>query len=236
MPEETPWRDRVAKTIGVLALAGAAWIGYQALTGGKGKPSPAPALSGKTAVLSQAEESSGDPAGTGATAVTDAGTRAAEGAATQPAVSGEVSPAEAERRLKALPPKEQQRGYYSLAKSSFREKNDAGYALLLVNKALDYSFHPTIALLKAEILQDQEMFNLADTELDRIRPWLSRMNRANQAQYHWLAAQQQLSRGPHPTRAGRARARLELKRYLALKPDGAEDRLKQARKLLLSLK
>jgi len=98
----------------------------------------------------------------------------------------------------------------------------------LVNKALDYSFHPTIALLKAEILQDQEMFNLSGTELDRIAPWLRKMTRENQAQYHWLAAQQQFRNGAGPTGAARARAKAELKQYLALKPKGADE--KQSRR------
>jgi hypothetical protein len=136
--------------------------------------------------------------------------------------------------VRALPAEERQTGYYSLAKAALRENGDPGRALLLVNKALDLSYHPTIALLKVEILQDGEMFNLAQGELDHVRPWLSRMSRDNQAQYFWLLAQQQILRGA-PTPKARAKAKAALRRYLALNPKGAEENLKRARQELRAL-
>ncbi|HKP96216.1 MAG TPA: protein kinase [Fibrobacteria bacterium] len=234
MPEETPWRNRIAKAVGVLALAGAAWFGYQALQSGKARqdaasaanPAPAapvPAPAASPASPSPAPQTAASPA---AVMPPTAGTHAVRANA----------PPEDERKVKALPPQEQQRAYYSLARTSLRDRNDPGNALLLVNKALDYSFHPTIALLKAEILQDQEMFNLAGTELARIAPWLKKMTPENQAQYHWLSAQQVFRRGAQATRAGRARAKSELRQYLALKPKGAEENLKKAQQLLRALK
>jgi tRNA A-37 threonylcarbamoyl transferase component Bud32 len=219
MPEETPWKVRIAKAVGVLALAGAAWFAYQAMQGGRpghGRADGAPIASGMRGAASGSAAAAGAPGSTDAEE-----TRAAA--------------SEAERKIKALPPKEQQRAYYSLARTSLRERNDAGTAMLLVNKALDYSFHPTIALLKAEILQNQEMYNLAGTELEHIAPWLPKMTRENQAQYHWLAAQQQFLRGAQASPAGKAKAAAELKKYLALNPKGAEANLAKARDLLRSL-
>jgi tRNA A-37 threonylcarbamoyl transferase component Bud32 len=220
MPEETPWKVRIAKGVGVLALAGAAWFAYQAMQGGKSSHAPAV----------------GNPATGEASGATAAGNTAAAGAqGLATAEETRAATSEAERKIKALPAKEQQRAYYSLARASLRERNDAGTAMLLVNKALDYSFHPTIALLKVEILQDQEMYNLADTELERILPWLAKMTPENQAQYHWLAAQQQFLRGSQASAAGKAKAAAELKQYLALNPKGAEANLAKARDLLRSL-
>jgi hypothetical protein len=137
--------------------------------------------------------------------------------------------------VRALPPGERQGGYYALAKACLREMRDPGNAMLMVNKALDYAYHPTIALLKVEVLQDQEMFNLADSELQRIRPWLPRMSRENQAQYFWLAAQQFYRRGEPVGPKARATAKAVLKRYLTLNPKGSEENLKRARQRLRSL-
>jgi tRNA A-37 threonylcarbamoyl transferase component Bud32 len=147
---------------------------------------------------------------------------------------------EAEKKIRELPAAEQQRGYFNLAKTYLTEKRDAGSALLLVNKALDFSFHPTIALLKTEILLDQEMLNLAESELVRVEPWLAKMTRENQAQYQWLCAQMELRReadapGPAASGIARAKAKAALKRYLALQPKGATENLKKARQLILTL-
>jgi len=69
MPEETPWRNRVAKIVGVLALAGAGWFGFQALRG-KPKPPPRPvsALAAPKAASSNRSvpEAVKGPAGRGA--------------------------------------------------------------------------------------------------------------------------------------------------------------------------
>jgi tRNA A-37 threonylcarbamoyl transferase component Bud32 len=233
MPEETPWRNRAAKIVGVLALAGAAWFAYQALRAGKRDPvtSPPAAVS---APASSPQGTSGVTQGAGQAPAAAVLPGNAAGDSLQALRASNTS--QAERQVKALPAKDQQRGYFALAKTSLRDKHDPGNALLLVNKALDYSFHPTIALLKAEILQDQEMFNLSGSELARIKPWLRQMTRENQAQYHWLAAQQQILRGGQATAAGRGRLKSELRQYLALKPKGADDNLKQAQQLLRSLK
>jgi tRNA A-37 threonylcarbamoyl transferase component Bud32 len=251
MPEETPWRNRAAKILGVLALAGAGWFAYQALRSGKAdsaRPAAANAAATATAnttAIPTATAITNATSAQGTTGVTqsDAGANPpapaalpARAATDAEQASRASSTSQAERQVKALPAKDQQRGYFSLAKSSLREKQDPGNALLLVNKALDYSFHPTIALLKVEILQDQEMFNLSGTELARIKPWLRQMTKENQAQYHWLAAQQQIRRGGQATAAGRGRIKAALKQYLALKPKGADDNLKQAQQLLRSLK
>ncbi|GEM_PF-2244492 len=250
LPEETPWRNRIAKVVGVLALAGAGWFAYQALQSGAPKhtasdasgaatnPSTPGSASAPVSIAAQAATASPNASGSASPATAIASTapspsQSAADAADQARADGIAN---AERRIKALPLKEQQGGYYALAKASLRDKRDPGRALLLVNKALDYSFHPTIALLKVEILQDQEMFNLADTELARISPWLKQMTRENQAQYHWLSAQQQFRRGSIDTAPGRAKARAALKQYLALKPRGAEENLKKAQQLLHSLK
>jgi hypothetical protein len=137
-----------------------------------------------------------------------------------------------------LKPQDRQAAYYRLARTWLKDRKDPGNAMMLVNRALDISFHPTIAELKVEILLDQKLLNLADGELGRIRPWLARMSRENQAQYHWLVAQVQLARlaageaGP----AARARARRELRRYLALNPSGPKDKIAQAQAALASLK
>jgi tRNA A-37 threonylcarbamoyl transferase component Bud32 len=214
MPEETPWRPRLLKIFAGLCLAGAAFFGFQALRGGKAPPTAAPASRVNTAV----------------TSIPASSTLPAPAAA-----PGRASLSEEERKIRALPRKDQQRGYYALAKSSLRENRDPVNALLLVNKALDYSFHPTIALLKVEILQDQEMFNLADSELDHVRPWLGKMTRENQAQYHWLLAQQQFLRGEPMAPKARAKAKAALRAYLALRPKGADENLKRAQQQLRDL-
>jgi tRNA A-37 threonylcarbamoyl transferase component Bud32 len=253
MPEETPWRNRIAKIIGALSLAGAAWFIWHATLGG-GKPKPAgkagvsasAAPSAAAPVTSQTPPSAprttpapGQPGQPAQAAVPSNGAGGSDAHAT-PAAAAEQARADGiadeERKIKALPANEQQGGYYALAKASLRDRRDPERALLLVNKALDYSFHPTIALLKVDILQDQEMFNLAETELARIAPWINRMNRDNQAQYHWLAAQQQFLRGNVSNPRGRAKAKASLKQYLALKPKGGEDHVKKAQQLLRTLK
>ncbi|MEO6098035.1 MAG: protein kinase [Fibrobacteria bacterium] len=253
LPDESPWLGRVAKVVVALSLAGAAWFVYEAVQAGKPKGAPAtqqPAASdrigsGNPTLPASEKPGAPPPAHTPPAAATlpaqaQPASPDAQAAARVPAHAAEPirsdGPSEAERKLKALPVNEQQGGYYALAKASLRDTRDPGRALLLVNKALDYSFHPTIALLKIEILQDQEMFNLADTELSRVSPWLKRMARENQAQYHWLAAQQQFLRGAVATARGRDRAKAALKQYLALNPKGAEENLKKAQQLLRSLK
>lgn len=147
----------------------------------------------------------------------------------------EKGPAAAEEAVKGMRPDEQQRGYYTLARSTFTERKDPGNALLLVNKAMNLSFHPTIALLRAEILIDQGTINLAATELGRIEPWLARMSRENQAQFHWLAAQVQLLRMQGGSKDARQKARASLKQYLATEPDAGHANLSAARKQLQSL-
>jgi len=142
---------------------------------------------------------------------------------------------EAEKKIREQSPKERQLAYFDLAKACLKERHDAGNALLLVNKALDFSFHPTIALLKAEILVDQDMGNLAEAELARIEPWLPKMTRPNQAQFQWLTAQLQLGRGADAPGAARTKAKAALNRYIALQPKGATENLKKARQLLLTL-
>lgn len=249
MPEETPWRGRIAKAIGAFMAAGAAWFIWQSFQDGKpgvkagssapaahssAAPAPSPSLNG-----SAAAHPSSAPAHPGPEASPpgrDAGPEAHAAPLAAPEQRRADGIADEERKIKALPAGEQQGGYYQLAKASLRDKRDPERAMLLVNKALDYSFHPTIALLKVDILQDQEMFNLAETELARIEPWIKRMNRDNQAQYHWLAAQQQFLRGNVSNPRGRAKAKASLKQYLALKPKGAEDRVKKAQQLLRTLK
>ncbi len=141
---------------------------------------------------------------------------------------------DAEAKLRASPPAEQQRGYFALAKAAVAEKHDAGSAMLLVNKALDISYHPTIALLKVEILLDQDMLNLAQSELSRIDPWLTKMTSENQAQFHWLSAQLHLKRSPA---AGpeRSKAREALTKYLALQPKGPAENVRKAKQLLHDL-
>lgn len=256
MPEETPWRSRMLKAFAGLCVAGAGYFAWTALTDGKRKVSvgPAPAAqapagtpaAGPGSVPADAPGTapSAGPAATGpARAVPPAAASAGPQAAAQGNPSATPSPgaasipslAEAEGRVRALPQAERQGGYYSLAKSCLRERRDPGNALLMVNKALDYAYHPTIALLKVEILQDQEMFNLADSELLRVRPWLPRMSRDNQAQYFWLAAQQIFLRGEPTGPKARATAKAVLKRYLTLNPKGSEENLKRARQRLRSL-
>jgi tRNA A-37 threonylcarbamoyl transferase component Bud32 len=247
MPEETPWRLRLLKLTAALCVAGAAFVAWQALRGaaapggpgsGHGPAGPDGALSGgdaPKAVLPapRPENPPAAPAALAQAAVAAVPAAGSVNAAVTPAPA-RPSPAEAERQVRALPPEERQTGYYALAKSALRENGDPGRALLLVNKALDLAYHPTIALLKVEILQNQEMFNLAQGELDHVRPWLSRMTRDNQAQYYWLLAQQQILRGAAGPKA-RAKAKAALRRYLALNPKGAEENLKRARQELRAL-
>ena len=224
MPEETPWRNRILKGFAALCVAGAAWFGWQA-------------WQGRAPAAAKAPVAASVPAPSAAAAVPPApAATAAEAPAAAPAAPARESLAEGERKVRAMPRKDQQRGYYSLARASLRDNHDAGTALLLVNKALDYSFHPTIALLKVEVLQDQEMFNLAEAELDRVKPWLGKMTRENQAQYHWLLAQQQFLRGEPAGAKARAKAKAALRQYLALKPKGPEENLKLAQQRLRSLK
>ena len=143
--------------------------------------------------------------------------------------------AEAEQALRDLPAKEQQEGYFSLARSYLKEKRDPGKALLLVNKALDLSYHPTIAVLKVEVLLDQDMLNLAQSELDRVRPWLPKMTRENQAAYYWMLGQVHMRRLQGGARDSRARAREAFRAYVALRPEAAEENLRKAEHLLRSL-
>ena len=142
----------------------------------------------------------------------------------------------AEEKVRAMPPADQQKGYFTLARSTFKERRDPGNALLLVNKALDISFHPTIALLRVEILLDQAMLNLAEVEVGRIDAWLDRMNPENQAQYHWLTAQLQLARLQAGAAPARAKARAALERYLALDIPGQAEHAEAAREQLNSLR
>ena len=135
-----------------------------------------------------------------------------------------------------MPAADQQKGYFALAGSTFREGKDPGNALLLANKALDISFHPTIALLRVEILLDQDMLNLAEVELGRIDDWLARMTRENQAQYHWLTAQIQLARLQAGAEPARAKARDALERYLALDLPEQAEHAAAAREQLQSLR
>ncbi|MDQ3002324.1 MAG: serine/threonine protein kinase [Fibrobacterota bacterium] len=238
LPEETPWRTRIIKGLGIASLAGAAFFIYLAVRGNN----PDPARNASAAADAKGSRSANEvvqkrgkvPAAyhPDANPTTPSETSSVTGADAGQALNA----SDAERKVKAMPANEQQRGYYALAKASLRGERDPGQALLLVNKALDYSFHPTIALLKVEILQDQEMFNLAGTELTRIAPWLKKMTRDNQAQYHWLSAQQQILRGAHLKGPGRVKAKSSLKQYLSLWPKGSEDNLKQAQQILRSLK
>jgi tRNA A-37 threonylcarbamoyl transferase component Bud32 len=259
LPEETPWRSRLLKIFIALCVAGAGYFAWDALTHGKRKPAsagapiaPPPAdPAGPQAALahpgtaatasSPASPAAGSvPAQVPAPAPAPAGARPAPAPGNTPVTQAPAAPsrpslAEAERQVRALPPGERQGGYYALAKTCLREMRDPGNALLMVNKALDYAYHPTIALLKVEILQDQEMFNLADSELQRVRPWLPRMSRENQAQYFWLAGQQIYLRGEPAGPKARATAKAILRRYLALDPKGSEENLKRARQRLRSL-
>jgi serine/threonine protein kinase len=142
---------------------------------------------------------------------------------------------EAGDRIAKLPKEEQQAAYFNLAKDCLNKKNDASRALLLVTKALDISFHPTIALLKSEVLVNQAMYNLAESEMARIAPMLPKMNRENQAQYHWLLAKIHLRKGPDSTGKANSLARTSLLKYLELKPPGETENLKKAKQLILSL-
>jgi serine/threonine protein kinase len=146
-----------------------------------------------------------------------------------------ISIDEAEAKIQNLPSSQRQEAYYALAKACLDKKQDASKALLLVTKALDISFHPTIALLKVEVLLDQSMLNLAESELLRIKPWLPRITRDNQAQYHWLIAKIQLRRGGDKPGIAQTKVKVALKKYLSLKPNGETENLKQAKELLLSL-
>jgi hypothetical protein len=246
MPEETPWRSRLLKLAVAACIAGGAGFVWMSVHGGPGKS----AGTAKAALgPASPDGEGGKPKGTGETAgpgsapglskvVPPAGSPNAAAPATaqgNTAVTQAPSPAEAEGQVRALPPEARQGGYYALAKASLREGADPGRALLLVNKALDFSYHPTIALLKVEILQDQDMYNLAGGELERVRPWLTRMTRDNQAQYYWLLAQQNLRRGGAVGPKARVRAKFALRRYLALGPKGPEENLKFARQELRAL-
>jgi len=216
LPEESPWRTRFLKSVGILSLGGALFVGYQAWSGGKGE-----ADSGAAAPSRFATPSAAANIGAGASGPGD-----------MPA-SPPLS--EGERAVRALPRDEQQRGYYGLAKARLREDRDAGAALLLVNKALDFSFHPTIALLRVEILLDQDMPNLAEADLARIAPWLGKMAKENQAQYHWLLAELQMRRHATGTPRAGAKAKAALSQYIALQSKGAEENVKKAKQLLRSL-
>jgi tRNA A-37 threonylcarbamoyl transferase component Bud32 len=243
MPEETPWRTRLLKVgagAGVAVAAGLVWMAVHG--------SPRPGASAKAAsVPAAADIGPGIPKPLGGPAKAEEASVARKQASpVSTAPAGQVnttvtpplpvpSPAEAENQVRAMPPEARQGGYYALAKSALQAGGDPGRALLLVNKALDYSYHPTIALLKVEILQDQDMFNLAGGELERVRPWLPRLTRENQAQYYWLSAQQQLRRGGTAGPKARARAKYALRRYLALNPKGSEENLKSARQELRAL-
>lgn len=242
LPEETPWPSRLLKLAAVACvLAG----GYFAWRYWRGTVAPEAA---RVATSPSGAAAGPGRAPTGASAPKPAPTAAAKAEmpmANAPAAGNvnttvtpapaAVSPAEAERQVRSLPPGERQGGYYALAKTALREESDPSRALLLVNKALDLAYHPTIALLKVEILQDEEMFNLAGGELERVRPWLPRMTRDNQAQYFWLMAQQQILRGEAMGPKARLRAKFALRRYLSLAPKGAEENLKRARQELRAL-
>lgn len=231
MPEETPWRNRILKGFAGLCVAGAAWFMYQAWQGGDPAPKAAHAAAAGAIAPAPAR-----PPATAPVAQAPAAPASAVEPAAAAAPQARESLTEAERKVRELPRKDRQRAYFGLARTSLREYKDPGHALLLVNKALDYSFHPTIALLKVEVLQDQEMFNLADAELDRVRPWLGKMTRENQAQYHWLSAQQVYLRGGPEGAKARARVKASLRNYIALKPKGPGENLKLAQERLRSLK
>lgn len=141
----------------------------------------------------------------------------------------------AEDVVRGMKPEEQQRGYYALAKTSFKERKDPGNGLLLVNKALNLSFHPTIATLRVEILLDQGMLNLAESELIRIEPWLAKMGPENQAQYHWLLAQVQLKRMEAGSKPAREKARAALQQYLSMQPQIPQENRLTAERQLQSL-
>ncbi len=136
--------------------------------------------------------------------------------------------------ISKMPKENQQKAYFTLAKKVFKENGDAGRALLLVTKALDFSFHPTIALLKVEILINQNMANMASNELSRIKPWLSNLSPINQAQYHWLNAQMELQKDKTSPSA-KKRIRSSLKSYLALAPQSDADNMQTAKKILANL-
>ncbi len=140
-----------------------------------------------------------------------------------------------EQKIRELPKDEQQRAYFNLAQTRFNENHDAGKALLLVTKALDISFHPTIALLKAEVLLDQSMYNLAEVELARIESWLPKMTTENQAQYYWLFADLQIRRGIGGSDTILEATKAALIKYLSLIPKNNVDGQKKAKQLLLSL-
>jgi len=119
--------------------------------------------------------------------------------------------------VEAMPnAEERQNGFFNLAQAYLNQK-DAGNALLLSNKALELGFHPTIAGLRARIYLDQDMPNMALTDLDQIQPWLSKMSQENQAQYFWLKAR--LESGlfaQSGSREQREKALSSLRNYLRL--------------------
>jgi tRNA A-37 threonylcarbamoyl transferase component Bud32 len=214
MPDEGNWKTRIAAAVAVAAAAGGiAFALYLAWPKEAAKPTAAP--------------------GPRADAPSAPAAMSAGPAASAPA--GDAL-AEAEATVQKLKPADRQRAYYRLAKIWLADRKDPGNALLLVNKALDLSFHPTIAALKVEILLNQNMLNLAEGELARIQPWLKRMTKENQAQYHWLAAQLQLDRLQSGNAAARDKARAELEKYLALHPRGPQEKLAKAEEELQSLK
>ena len=143
---------------------------------------------------------------------------------------------EAEAAVRKLPADQQQQGYYDLARATLQENRDPAQALLLVNKALDRSFHPTIAALKVEILMDQDLLNLADSELAKVRPWLPKLSPENRARFHWLEGQLEarkyaVSKAP----VLREKAKAALREYLNQAPQKAGENQRQALQLLQSL-
>jgi tRNA A-37 threonylcarbamoyl transferase component Bud32 len=85
-----------------------------------------------------------------------------------------------------LPALEKREAWFKVAAAYLHENKNPGQALLLANKVLDQSYHPRVALLRAEIYLDQGMGNMAQAELLRMQPLLSRLQPATRAEYHWL--------------------------------------------------
>ncbi len=133
---------------------------------------------------------------------------------------------DAKNLINTLPIPLQQEAYFRVGKAYWESSKDAGNALLLINKALNIAFHPTIAALRVEIYLNQDMLNMAQGDLVQIEPWLNKMNPENQARYYLLLGQLYMQEdrklNAQTTPSHKIQARAAFQKYLEL-PSGQQD-------------
>ncbi len=134
-----------------------------------------------------------------------------------------------------------QQALYLIASAYERTRKDPGTALLLANQAMDFSAHPLVLLLRAELYLKQGMFNLAEEDLNRFEGQLNRLNSDLRAKYYWLSAQLNLEKRAKGRSLGeepQVAAKEALQNYLSLAPQGQVEaaQIERAKSLLSQLR